>query len=223
MVGQLGQDPKGTVEEKCARVRENTKYLSISPETFPQQTLSYLSVYSSDHLSGICEALGIDPEGGKDLKWRRIMREVGFREGWLPRLGSLTESSFNLQLVRPFVEWHLIAKRGSYEKDFYPVFFGDMEEVFGHEYVCAQHPIAFGTTLKIDFHIGHPQRGGVGIEFKMPANNSELQRALGQMDQYQAQYKDQLLVVLYPDFLDQSQATLFVEKLTEKNIAVIIK
>ena len=220
---QLGQDLKGTVEEKRARVCENTKYLSMSPETFPEQTLSYLSVYSSDHLSGICEAISIDPEGGKDLKWRRVMREVGFREGWLPRLGSLTERSFNLQLVRPFVEWHLIAKRGSYEKDFYPGFFDDMEEVFGHAFVHAQLPIAFGTTLKIDFHIGHPQRGGVGIEFKMPANNSELQRALGQMDQYQAQYKDQLLVVLFPDFLDKSLATFFVEKLTEKNIHVIIK
>lgn len=43
------------------------------------------------------------------------------------------------------------------------------------------------------------------------------------MDQYQAQYKDHLLVVLFPDFLDKSQTTLFVEKLIEKNIPAIIK
>ena len=57
----------------------------------------------------------------------------------------------------------------------------------------------------------------------MPANNSEVQRALGQMDQYQAHYRDQLLVVLLPDLLNKAQVTLFVDKLAEKGIPVFTK
>jgi len=67
------------------------------------------------------------------------------------------------------------------------------------------------------------QRSGTGVEFKMPTNNAELQRALGQMDQYQVRYGENLLVVLFPDFLDKSQWTLFVDKLSEKKIPVIVK
>jgi len=219
----LGEDSKGTLEEKRARVRACTKYLSMPAEEFPDQTISYLSVYDSGHLSGICEALGIDDSGGKEIKWRRVMREVATREGWLPQIHPTSLRTLTLENVRPFVEWHLIPKREAYEKDFYPGFLDEMEEVFGHDNVHQELPIAFGSTLKIDFHIGHPQRAGVGIEFKMPTNNSELQRALGQMDQYKTRYGDQLLVVLLPDFLQKSQVTLFLDQLREKNIASIVK
>ena len=220
----LGQETKGAMEEKRARVRANTKYLSMPPADFPRQTIDYLETYStSEHLSGICEALKVDAAGGKDAKWRRILREIGFREGWLSRLGLVSEETLTAAAIRPFVEWHMVTKRGAYEKDFYPAFFDEMEEVIGHAYVHEQLPIAFGTTLKIDFHLGHPQKSGVGVEFKMPANNGELQRALGQMDQYQARYGDNLLVVLFPDLLDKAQQTLFIDKLAERRIPVIIK
>jgi hypothetical protein len=220
----IGQDSKGTTEERRARVVANSKYPSMPPEEFPQQTLHYLESYSaSEHLSGICEVLGLSTEDKRELRWRRIMREVGVREGWLPRLDSITDTSLTTLLSRPFIEWHLVTKRPEYERDFYPPFFEDMEETFGHTHVHEQLPIAFGSTLKIDFHLGHPQREGVGIEVKMPANNSDLQRALGQMDQYQTRYRDQLLVVLLPDLLNKAQVTLFVDKLNEKGISVIIK
>ena len=219
----LGQDPKGTIEEKRARVRASTKYLSMPAEQFPDQTISYLSVYESDHLSDMCEALSIDDSGGKDLKWRRIMREVAVREGWLPRIDAVSQETLTLEKVLPFIDWHLIPRRGKYEQDFYDGFLDEMEEVFGHDYVHEQLPIAFGSTLKIDFHIGHPQREGVGIEFKMPDNNSDLQRALGQMDQYKTRYGAQLLLVLFPDWLQKSHVTLFLDQLREKNIAAITK
>jgi len=219
----LGAETNGDMEEKRARVRANTRYLGMPAAEFPQQTIHYLEEYESDHLSGICEVLGVDANGGKEVKWRRIMREVGFREGWLSRPASLTGSSFTVPLVRPFIEWHMVIKRGGYEKDFYPAFFEEMEEVFGHDYVHEQLPVASGTTLRIDFHLGHPQRSGVGVEFKMPTNNSDLQRALGQMDQYQDRYGENLLVVLIPDSLDRAQQTLFVDKLAERKIPVIVK
>jgi hypothetical protein len=44
--------------------------------------------------------------------------------------------------------------------------------------------VAHGSTLKIDFHVGDPQADGVGIEVKVPKNNADVQRTLGQLDQY---------------------------------------
>ena len=57
----------------------------------------------------------------------------------------------------------------------------------------------------------------------MPTNNSDLQRALGQMDQYQDRYGENLLVVLISDSLDRAQQTLFVDRLAERKIPVIVK
>lgn len=220
----IGQDAKGSVEDRRARVLANSKYQSMPAEEFPQQTIYYLETYSaSEHLEGISEVLGIRLEGNREQLWRRIMREVGLREGWLPKIGTLSEEMINLTLVRPFVEWHLIAKRPKYERDFYSSFLEDMEEIFGKNYALDQLPVASGSTLKIDFHVGHPQRGGVGVEIKMPVNNSDIQRALGQIDQYQARYRDQLLVVVLPDMLNKAQLTLFIENLTAKGVTVVIK
>lgn len=222
----IGQETKGTVDEKRARIRAHTQYLTMPSAAFPDQTLYYLEIYSAaEHLEGICETLRLDPHGTRDMRWRRIMREIGFREGWLsrPPPSPLAEASFLTELVRPFVEWHIVGARSNYEKGFYQGFYDDMEEIFGESYVHDELPIASGTTLKIDFHLGHPQRAGVGIEFKMPSNNADLQRALGQMDQYQARYGENLLVVLFPDLIDKAKETLFIDKLSEKGIAVIVK
>jgi len=75
----IGQDPKGSVDDKRQRIREHTQYLSMSRETFPQQTLSYLSPYTADHLAEICDVLGLQTDGTKDDLFRRIYREVGYR------------------------------------------------------------------------------------------------------------------------------------------------
>jgi hypothetical protein len=71
--------------------------------------------------------------------------------------------------------------------------------------------------------LGRPQQRGVGVEFKRPTNNSELQRALGQMDQYAAAYGADLIVVLIPDALTTAQETLFVEALAGKGIETVVK
>ena len=57
----------------------------------------------------------------------------------------------------------------------------------------------------------------------MPANNSELQRALGQMDQYGNRYQAELIVVIIPDFLSPTQVELFVGELSRKNITAVVK
>ncbi len=220
----IGQDPNGTVADKKLRVRQNTKYLGMPDKDFPEKTREYLSPLSSEHLAEICKMLELSPEGSRDARYRRIMREVGYREGWLTRPDPITDSTFTLPAVLPFVKWYPILKRGDYEKDFYQTFTEEMEEIFGHDFVHEQLAIAYGTTLKIDFHLGHPQKPGVGVEFKMPINNSEIQRAIGQLQQYKDRYGSNLVIVLLPDLLTQkAQITFFVEQVAANGIAVVVK
>jgi hypothetical protein len=110
-----------------------------------------------------------------------------------------------------------------HEADYYGAFAEEMEEVFDETIVHEQLPIAYGSSLKIDFHIGHPQQGGVGIEFKRPKTNSELQRALGQLQQYKTRYGDQLLIILIPDDIDKAQRTLFVDSCKLVGIQLVTK
>ena len=217
----LGKDVRGSVAEKKARVRENTKYLTMPAQDFPAQTMSYLAVYSSGHLGDICQALDLDPSGSKDERCRRIIREVHYREGWLERPRG--DGPWTAALVMPFIEAYPILKRGEYEKDYYEAFESEMAEVFGPENVHAQLAIAHGNTLKIDFHLGHPQRDGVGVEWKVPTSTSEVQRAIGQMDQYRERYADRLILVLVPEFLEKAQAQMLRDQAAVKGIAVVVK
>lgn len=217
----IEQDTRGSLAEKKARVREHTKYLTMPGQDFPTQTMKYLADFPSGHLGDICEALGLSQEGSKDERLRRIMREVHYREGWLSRPGQ--DQLWTVGLVQPFIESYPIIKRGEYEKDFYDAFENEMEEVFGSENVHAELAIAYGNSLKIDFHLGHPQREGVGVEWKLPTSNAEVQRAIGQMDQYRERYADRLLLVLVPDFLEKAQVQMFTDQARSKNITVVVK
>ena len=218
----LDQDSRGTVEDKRQRVREHTQYLTMPRETFPRQTLNYLEPYTTDRLAEICEALGVTEEGNKDDLWRRIYREVGYREGWLRRLPNTIES-FDKGLILPFVEWYPVRRRGEYERDYTEPFDSEMLDLVGDECVHPEYPVAHGSTLKIDFHIGRPQQPGVGVEFKRPTSNSDLQRAQGQMDQYLAAYGSNLIVVLLPDALNRAQESLFTDALKAKGITTVVK
>ena len=217
----LGQDPSGTVEDKSKRVLAHTGYLTMPAERFPEQTRHYLDAYGSQHLEEICRLLNLPTEGTKDQRYRRIMREVGFREGWLDRPGD--KLSITIETVRPFVECYPILKRGQYEKEFYPAFAEEMEEILGEENVHEQYAIAHGNSLKIDFHLGHPQEHGVGVEFKIPINNAELQRGIGQLSQYKNRYGEHLMLVLLPDFIDKTQQMLFTDACRQTGVTVLIK
>jgi hypothetical protein len=217
----LGQDSGGTVEEKGKRVLAHTKYLTMPAEKFPEQTRHYLNAYESQHLEEICEQLNLSTTGTKDERYRRIMREVGFREGWLNRPGD--KQPVTIESVRPFVEWYPILKRGKYEKEFYPAFAEEMEEIFGEEKVHEQYAVAHGNSLKVDFHLGHPQESGVGIEFKLPINNAELQRGIGQLGQYKTRYGENLILVLIPDFIDKTQQVMFTDACRQVGVTVLLK
>jgi hypothetical protein len=219
----IGQKPAGTVEEKSQRVLAHTAYLSMPADKFPEQTRQYLARYSSEHLAEICEELGLSNDGTKDALYRRIMREVGYREDWLKRYDSGTKSALDMEIVRPFINWYPITKRGQYEKDFNPGFFEEMEEIFGEDSVHEQYAVAHGNSLRINFHLGHPQEHGVGVEFKLPTSNSELQRGIGQLGQYKKRYENSLILVLLPDFIDKAQALLFMDACRDAGVSVVLK
>lgn len=215
----INQDWKGSVAEKQERIRKNTKYLSMPAEKFPSQTESYLRVLSSDLLGDLCEDLGLSSDGSRDARYRRIMREVRFREGWFSRPTAGAE--WSVGVVKPFIEHYPILKRGKYERDFYDAFQDEMTEVFGSANVHPELAIAYGNTLKIDFHIGAASGKGVGVEWKVPTSNSELQRAIGQLDQYRERYASNLVVVLVPDSISEAQKQLFGAAAASRGIDVV--
>lgn len=219
----LGQDPSGTAEEKIAKIQKHTKYISMPPETFPGQTLNYLRCLSSgDGLFPIAESLGLNSAGSKDVLFRRIYREVGFQEGWLPRVVN-ESAALTMEAILPFVQWYPILKNRAYEKDYYEDFHAEMAEVFGKDKVHEQYAIAHGKTLKIDFHIGHPQQCGVGIEFKMPNSQGDIQRAHGQLEDYQTRYGRNLIVVLLPNFMTETEIGMFTDTVRSKGVATVVK
>lgn len=220
---ELGQDARGLLAEKKAKVREHSKYLTMSPEEFPAQTMSYLGFFNSEHLGDICKGLGLTSEGNKDERYRRIMRHVRYREGWVAPPVINEHIAWSAGLVAPFIEFYPIVQRGKYEKDYYAAFEDEMEEVFGAENVHAEMAIAYGTSLKIDFHLGHSDREGVGVEWKVPTSTSEVQRAIGQLDQYRERYSDRLILVLVPDFIGKAQVQMFLGQVKAKGIAVVVK
>lgn len=156
------------------------------------------------------------------MLFRRIYREVGFREGWLPRVadGALARTR---QTVLPFVQWYPILKKREYEQDYYEDFSTEMAEVFGREKVHAQYAIAHGTTLKIDFHLGPPLQSGVGVEFKMPNSQGDIQRAFGQVDEYRTSYGQNLIVVLLGNFMTETEVAMFTDALCRKGVETIVK
>ena len=123
------------------------------------------------------------------------------------------------------VAWYPLYQRKPCEKDHYSDFFETMVDVFGEHLVHDQVAVAHGSSLKIDFHIGStvPGHHAVGVEFKMPANNSDVQKALGQLGQYQGRYGESLVVVVFPDLLDSKHLVPFLHDLTRMRIAHVVK
>lgn len=218
----IGQNPKGTIDEKVNRLKEHSGYTRIPTEQFPFETMGHLDSLPANVLEELCVSLRLDTNGSKTTLVRRLYREVGCREGWLlPK--PQEASAITKETVLPFVQWYPILKNGQYEKDYYREFYDEMSDLFGPLNVHEQLAIAYGNNLKIDFHIGHPQQGGVGVELKMPTSNGEVQRALGQLDQYVSRYGKELIIVLMPDFLKDAQLQLFLDELNRKDIAVVVK
>jgi hypothetical protein len=217
----IGQDARGTIEQRRARIRTNTQYLNMPETGFPLQTQAYLAPYSAGHLEDICVRLGLSLDGNKNALYRRIMREVHYREGWLQRIELSTIATLTAVQVMPFLGWLPLNKRSDYEKDYYPILYEELQEVFGAVY--EQLPVAHGSTLRIDLHVGDPQGHGVGIEVKLPKNNADVQRMLGQLDQYQRRYGENLLLFVLIDLLKPEVVHFMHEELKRKNVRAVLR
>lgn len=224
-LAEIGQESRGTAEEKRQRIRANTKYLTMPAAEFPRQTENYLEPYSPGHLGDLCEVLGLPSEGTKEARYRRIMRQVHYREGWLPQIPAQSDSGLNSETVMPFLGYFPILNRNTYkyERDFYPMIRDELQEVFGADAVFEQQPIAHGSILKIDFHVGDPHGHGVGVEVKMPTSNSDIQRTLGQIDQYQSRYGTNLILMVLNDFLKSESERFLLDELLRKGIPTVLR
>lgn len=220
----LGQDAKGSVADKQQRIRAHTKYLMMPAAEFPSQTESYLKPYSSDHLADLCEDLCLSADGTKDQRYRRIMREVHYREGWLARLDPAAASAPSAGDVMPFLGWFPVPNCGDYEKDYYPVIRDELCEVFGDEVVAEELAVGHGSSiLKIDFHVGDPTGKGVGIEVKMPSTMADVQRALGQLSQYQSHYGSELVLLVLQGFLKPETLRFFQDELVRRKVRTVVR
>jgi hypothetical protein len=221
----LDADTRGTVEEKKQRIRQRSKFLREPPLTMIAEAMADFCDSSPGAVAKLCEELGIPSNASKQGLLRRLHRFVATQEGLLPPRPHSGPWP-TVHEVYPFVAWYPVYKGKNYERQFYAEFRETMTDIFGEALVHEQMPVAHGTTLKIDFHIGSavpPGQGGVGIEFKMPTSNSEVQKAIGQLGQYQVRYGQSLIVVVFPDFLEQRILVPFFHELTGRGIAHVVK
>ncbi len=219
----LGKEPRGRMEDKRERVRESTDYLTMPALEFPQQTINHLLAYAKrrDAAAFVCEELGIRP----DVTWprliRRILRHVHVEEGWRAAEDPAHPTSVALQAAAQL--YPVLAK--STETDFCREFADEASEVWPG-LVHSQFPIiTHGRVLKIDLHIGLPNKPGFGVEFKVPRTNSDVQRALGQLDQYLVGYPDgRLMLVVIDDFhLPEAALYSFAEAVRARGVPTIMK
>jgi hypothetical protein len=184
--------------------------------------LSSLDVAS---IASVCEAFEIPTEcATKPVLVRRLHHFIAVQEGLIPNPAH-TGQYPTVEDVYRAVDWYPHYKSKDYESQLYDDFFSTMTYIFNDELVHEQVVVARGAALKIDFHIGSavPGQGGVGVEFKMPASNSDVQKAMGQLGQYQSVYGQSLLVVVFPDFLQPKHLQPFFHDLASRGIAYIVK
>lgn len=137
---ELGRPSYGTLGQQLARLRERAASLVLPAETFPRQTIYYLSHYDPDILSEICQELGIRSEGSAEILFKRIYSEVGLREGWLrptPEEARRIVRETFFPMLRSF----------GVVKDYSLDFIDDVSELVGEENAPLRSPFAYGSAL----------------------------------------------------------------------------
>lgn len=136
----LGLPSTGTTQEKLARLRQQAGSLVLSAESFPRQTIYYLNKYPEDILAEICQELGADGTGPKDLLLKRIYREVGTREGWLQPLSDDARLLFQETLLP-------ILSGFDSKKEYFLNLWEELADLLGREPVHAPASPAFGSAV----------------------------------------------------------------------------
>src|SRR6266545_149888 len=136
----LGLSSSGTTQEKLSRLRRHAGSLVLQAESFPRQTIYYLNKYDEEILSEICQELGIDGIGPKDVLLTRIYREVGLREGWLQ---PLSEDARRI-IIETFIP---ILKGFDPNKDYYLDLRDELSAVLDEDPVHLHVPNAYGSAI----------------------------------------------------------------------------
>ena len=136
----LGLPATGTTQEKLARLRQEAGALVLSAESFPRQTIYYLNKYPEDILAEICQELGADGTGPKDVLLKRIYREVGIREGWLQPMSDDTRLLFQETFLP-------ILSGFDYKKDYFLSLWDELSDLLRKEPAHLQAPKAFGSAV----------------------------------------------------------------------------
>lgn len=136
----LGLPSTGTTQEKLTRLRQQAGSLVLSAESFPRQTIYYLNKYPEDILAEICQELGADGTGPKDVLLKRIYREVGTREGWLQPLSDDARLLFKETLLP-------ILSGFDSKKEYFLNLWEELSDLLGREPVHAQASPAFGSAV----------------------------------------------------------------------------
>jgi hypothetical protein len=137
---ELGLPSYGTIGQQLARLRQQAASLVLPAETFPRQTIFYLSHYDPDILSEICQELGVPSSGSAESLFNRIYREVGSREGWLSPLPE------NARLIMQDTFFPLLKSFGSLN-DYMADVEDDFSELLGEENAAVRGPLAYGRAL----------------------------------------------------------------------------
>jgi hypothetical protein len=175
----LGADSRGTLDEKRARLRQHTKFFTNPTNQILSQVVHELRRGEIGWSVDLCEKFGLSIEGSKPTVVRRIHRYVSSTEGQVPWI-TPGRTPPTVRDVFPAIAWYPIYTNKKLEGDHYDEFADTMTDIFGGAHVHTQMAVAHGTTLKIDFHIGDVgHEGGVGVEFKMPRNMSDVQKGVG--------------------------------------------
>jgi len=222
---ELGMDARGTMEQKRQRIREHSEFLSAPPAEMLAEAIGDLRALDVASLESLCHGLEIPTENStKQTKLRRLHHFIAVQEGLLPHPAHAGQFPTAQEVYR-LVNWYPHYQTKDRERALYDEFFNTMTHVFGEDLVHEQMAVAHGTTLKIDFHIGSavPGQGGVGVEFKMPATNSDVQKAMGQLGQYQKAYGQSLIVVVFPDLVQPKHLQPLFHDLASRGIAYVVK
>lgn len=136
----LGLPSTGTMREKLARLHQHADSLVLPAESFPRQTIYYLNKYDEDILSEVCQVLGIDGVGPKDVLIPRIYREVGLREGWLQPLSN----DARLVITETFIP---ILKSFDHRKEYYLDLWSELSDVLGDDTYPGPARNAYGSAV----------------------------------------------------------------------------
>ena len=216
---KIGRDSGGRIGQKRIRIMRFTRYHSLSVVEFSSQTLAYLRQHGTlADVRRVCLELGFPIQGTRQALIRRALRCIHRFERWLPPGDVLSACA-----VRAVASAYPIQVTG-FEAAYCDEFEDEANEVWPGR-VHRSYPVANGTSLRIDFHIGTPGADGVGVEFKVPRSNSEIQRAKGQIDQYLAAYPNGRLVLVVIDdgYLSKATLALFERDARSRGVHVVLR